>query len=655
MCLLASVLVTRKYRTLKTAFVSFIYINIAGMKYLFYAIAACLLFTACTNNAPQQSNGNSGTPMDTITAASKDEQTLSNADSITIKHLDLDINVSFEQKRIAGKAVWTIENKKQAPVLKLDSYGLHIDSVWVDGKKEAYSFGPAVAVLGRALQIPIGAQSTSVTVYYNTTDSAHALQWLSPTQTTGKKSPFLYTQSESIYARSWIPCPDGPGIRFTYSARVTVPKGLMALMSAENPQQVSDSGIYHFKMDNPVPAYLMALAVGDITFRAVDKRTGVYAEPAMIDKARYELEDMGKMVTTAENLYGPYRWGRYDVLILPPGFPIGGMENPKLTFATPTIIAGDRSLVNLIAHELAHNWSGNLVTNKTWDDIWMNEGFTVYFERRISEAMNDKSYVDMLWELGYQDLEKQVAELGKDSKDTWLKLNLKGRDPDLGLSDIPYEKGSLFLWLIEQNAGRERFDAFLKQYFETHAFKSITTEAFLAYLRANLIKGDKALEDRLHIDEWVYGPGIPASAPRANGERFKKVDAERSKFLAGTAPAQLTTAGWTTHEWLHFLRKMPDSLNIAQMALLDAQYHFTTTGNSEIADLWFIRAVAAKYTPAYAAMDNFLSRVGRQKFLLPLYGEMMKKGEAAMARRIYQKYRMNYHPLTQAKLDKVVK
>jgi aminopeptidase N len=452
-----------------------------------------------------------------------------------------------------------------------------------------------------------------------------------------------------------VPCPDGPGIRFTYDARVTVPKGLMALMSAENPQKVSDSGIYHFKMDKPIPAYLMALAVGDIAFRPIDARTGVYAEPAMIDKARYEFEDVGRMVTTAEGLYGPYRWTRYDVLVLPPGFPIGGMENPKLTFCTPTIIAGDRSLVNLIAHELAHNWSGNLVTNATWNDIWMNEGFTVYFERRITEAMSDKSYVDMLWELGYQDMESDVNTFGKDSRDTWLKLKLEGREPDEGLSNIPYEKGSLFLWLVERNVGREKFDAFLKEYFSSHAFKTITTEQFLAYMREYLIKGDKALEEKLNINAWVYGPGIPANCPRADSARFSKVNAARIKFLSGTPAAQLTTTGWTTHEWLHFLRKMPETLTADQMGKLDAQYHFTTSINSEIADLWYITAITHRYTAAYSAMEAFLSRVGRQKFLLPAYEAMVKSGQQEMAVRIYNQYRMNYHPLTQIKIDKILR
>ncbi|MBL7711010.1 MAG: M1 family metallopeptidase, partial [Chitinophagaceae bacterium] len=457
-------------------------------------------------------------------------------------------------------------------------------------------------------------------------------------------------------ARSWVPCPDGPGIRFTYSARISVPKGMMALMSANgNPQQANDSGIYHFDMDKAIPAYLLALAVGDIRFEKIDERTGVYAEPEMIGKVRYEFADMGKMVHTAEGLYGPYNWGRYDVIVLPPGFPIGGMENPKLTFCTPTVIAGDRSLVNLIAHELAHSWSGNLVTNATWDDIWMNEGFTVYFERRISEAMNGKSYVDMLWELGYQDLEAAVEDFGKDSRRTWLKQDLKGKDSDEGLSDIPYEKGALFLWLIEQNVGRDKWDSFLKQYFSEHAFRTITTEEFLRYLDQHLIKGDSALYKKLDIKAWVYGPGIPANAPRADMERFEKVNAQRELFLKNNTTKELQTKDWTTHEWLHFLRKMPKPLSLAQMQALDAAFHFTDAHNSEIADLWFIMAVAADYQTAYPAMDRFLSVTGRQKFILPLYDAMITSGKTAMAKSIYTKYRANYHPLAQGKLDKMIK
>ena len=616
-------------------------------------IASALLFGSCGDKNATSTKQGDNTVIDT--ASVKDLHTLSNADSIDMKHLSLDLEIDLKTKKLGGWAIWDIDNRKSISTLRLDNNNLKIDSVLVDGKHSSFSFGDKQEHLGAALLIPIEKTTKKVAIKYAASQDATALQWLEASQTTGKKFPFLYTQSESIYARSWVPCPDGPGIRFSYSARIKVPQGMMAVMSANgNPQQANDSGIYHFDMDKAIPAYLLALAVGDIRFKQVNERTGVYAEPEMIEKVHYEFADMGKMVVTAEKLYGPYRWGRYDVIVLPPGFPIGGMENPKLTFCTPTVIAGDRSLVNLIAHELAHNWSGNLVTNATWDDIWMNEGFTVYFERRISEAMNDKTYVDMLWELGYQDLEAAVEDFGKDSRKTWLKQDLKGKDADEGLSDIPYEKGALFLCLIEQNVGREQWDTFLKQYFSEHAFQTITTEKFLSYLDKNLLKGDSALYKKLDINAWVYGPGIPSNAPRAAMQRFEQVNMQRSNFLKDNNALGLITKGWTTHEWLHFLRKMPKPLNIKQMTALDAAFQFTKAKNSEIADLWFIMSLAANYTIAYPEMERFLSVTGRQKFILPLYSEMVKTGKTNMAKDIYQKYRANYHPLAQGKLDKIV-
>ena len=622
------------------------------LRNIFILLLAFITVTGCKN---RNKNAKNMKPLIVDSMVLKDIHTLSNASIIDMQHLDLDIEVDMDKKCISGFALWTIKNRNKINELKLDTYDLTIDSVFVDNKRVTYKLDSQIKFLGGALHIPIGDSSKFVKIWYKTGPNARALQWLDPDQTHDKKSPFLYTQSESIYARSWIPCADGPGVRFTYTARVAVPTGLMALMSAENSYEKSDSGVYHFKMDIPIPAYLMALAVGDITFKSIDERTGVFAEPGMIDKARWEFENVGKMVNNAEQLYGQYRWGRYDVLVLPPGFPIGGMENPRLTFCTPTIIAGDRSLVSLIAHELAHSWSGNLVTNATWNDFWLNEGFTNYFERRITEQMLGSSYSDMLWELGYQDLVDNVNSLGEKSKDTWLKLDLKGRDPDDGLTDIPYEKGSHFLKLIEISAGRDRFDRFLKRYFDDYAFKTITTEAFLNYLDTGLIKDDTTLRKKLNIHEWVYGPGIPANCPRVPDERFGKVDVERDRFLNDVPPLQLATVNWTTHEWLHFLRKMPPALSLNQLKSLDMAFNFTNTGNSEIADLWFIMAVRGNYTFAYPAMETFLSSVGRRKFLEPLYGEMIKTPRGTeMAKQLYAKYRKNYHPLAQESLDKII-
>lgn len=614
------------------------------LAFIMWGMAALCLYSCNTEVARETNAGNAG----------KDLHTLSDAGTMIVSHLDLDIVVDFDQRMIAGNARWQITNPQNEDSLHLDTDDLTIDSILVNGVQTGFQLAPPVPHLGSRLSIPVPEGEAMVAIYYHTGANPRALQWLEPLQTGGKTSPFLYTQSESIYARSWIPCPDGPGKRFTYTASVRVPKGLLALMSAENPQQVNDSSIYHFQMDIPIPAYLMALAVGDIRFQAIDERTGVYAEPYMLERAVDELAGVGDMVTQAEAMYGPYRWGRFDVLILPPGFPIGGMENPRLTFATPTIIAGDRSLVNLIAHELAHSWSGNLVTNATWNDFWLNEGFTVYFERRLTASMTDKSYADMLWELGYQDLVATVEMLGRDSQDTHLKLDLTGRDPDDGLTDIAYEKGALFLRLLEENVGRERFDLFLNRYFEAHAFKTIHTEAFLEYLHRHLLDEFDGLAQELDIDAWVYGPGIPANVPRADMERFSRVDQAREQFLSGKSLATLDTRAWTTHEWLHFLRRMPKPLSLPQMEQLDSAFHFTDSGNSEIADLWFVLSVAADYEPAYQAMEQFLSSVGRRKFLEPLYREMVTSGKAAMARTLYGQYRMNYHPLAQMSIDKIV-
>jgi len=617
----------------------------------FLLILSGISISSCHFNSKDKKNTGAGL------LTQKDIHSLSNGDSISIKHLDLDIKVDLVNKLISGQASWTMENDNHKKELVLDTYDLGIDSVKANGQKVAFKLDPQIKFLGSALHIPVKDNTTKVTVWYKTGKDARALQWLDPEQTHDKVHPFLFTQSESIYARSWLPCPDGPGMRFTYDARVSVPSGFLALMSAVNPQSVNDSAIYHFNMEQPIPAYLMALAVGDIAFKSIDDRTGVYAERGMIDKARWELEDVGRMVDNAEQLYGPYRWGRYDVMVLPPGFPIGGMENPRLTFCTPTIIAGDRSLVNLIAHELAHSWSGNLVTNATWNDFWLNEGFTNYFEHRITEQMMGKSYADMIWELGYEDLVDNVNDLNAAhlEKDTWLKLDLKGRDPDDGLTDIPYEKGSHFLKLIEISVGRDRFDHFLKHYFEENAFKTMTTEKFLVYLDTALFKDDSDLKKKININAWVYGPGIPANCPRADQERFVKVDSERDKFLLDTPVEKLATVEWTTHEWLHFLRKMPPALSINQMKKLDDAFNFTGTGNCEIADLWYIMAVRAGYSHAWPKMDEFLSSVGRRKFLEPLYGQMMKDPKTTeMALTLYNKYRKNYHPLAQESLDKIV-
>ncbi|MFN9597039.1 MAG: M1 family metallopeptidase [Bacteroidota bacterium] len=617
------------------------------MQKLSLILIATFLWGCGSGNKPENKIMNN--PIHDVHSFSRPEQAV-------MKHLSLALTVNFDSKTLAGTATIDIENKTGADTLMLDVRDLTISEVLIDGEKTAFEIGPAKPYLGSPMAVVIKPNTKQVKIRYNTSPNAAALQWLEPEQTAGGKSPFLFTQSQAVLARTWIPLQDSPGIKFTYDAQITVPPGMMALMSAENDTALKADGVYTFKMPQPISSYLMALAVGDLQFKSYDNRSGVFAEPSLIEKAAYEFADLPKMISSAEELYGPYAWGRYDVLVLPPSFPFGGMENPRITFATPTIIAGDRSLVALIAHELAHSWSGNLVTNATWNDFWLNEGFTVYFETRIMEKIYGRNYADMLTLLSLGDLRNTIKEMGDTSRDTHLYLELKDRDPDDGMSDIAYEKGRFFLTSIEEAVGRERWDAFLNKYFTTFAFQSMDTKGFLNYLEQELIKGDEALRKKIDADAWVYGPGLPASCPVVTSVELDKARAAAMDFIAGKQADQLNTKDFTTHHWLYFMRSMKDSLNTSRMAVLDKQFGFTNSTNAEIQCEWYQCAIATDYKEAFPNMERFMIAVGRRKFIKPLYAALSKTPEnMKLARDIYAKARPGYHSVAVQTMDEILK
>ena len=593
------------------------------------------------------------------TETMRDPHSFAHADEITVKHLDWNAEVSFDEQVIYATATWTLDKAKNTNEVIFDIKGLNIEQVNdQDGNDLVFQVGETNSsrpYLGQPLTINLNENTLKVSISYSTSPDAAALQWLSKEQTRDKNYPFMFTQSQAILARTWLPCQDGPGVRFTYNATVKVPQGMIALMSAENPVEKNESGEYTFTMDQPVPSYLMALSVGDVAFKAIGRNTGVYAEPSYLDSCAWELADMQDMLDQAESLYGTYAWDQYDVIVLPPSFPFGGMENPRLTFATPTIIAGDRSLTALVAHELAHSWSGNLVTNANWNDFWLNEGFTVYFENRIMEKVYGKEYADMLKVLEYNDLSATVEDFGETSHDTHLKLTLNDRDPDDGMSDIAYNKGAYFLRLLEQTAGREKFDTFLHEYFTSHAFQVMDTESFVSYLNENLIAPNSETFEGVDIDAWIYGPGIPANCPIVVSERFNKVDSALADFNAGKAAAELATDEWSTHEWLRFLKSLPQELPMEKMEELDAAFSFTGTGNCEVADVWYELTIKNNYSQAYPAIDNFLNSVGRRKFLTPLYKAMIATDEGkAMALDIYSRARPTYHYVAVNTMDELL-
>lgn len=594
----------------------------------------------------------------------KDVHSFSNPHEVRVRHIDLDWTINFADKKIAGAATLTVERTKANAPLMLDSRDLKIIRTETsnDGKKfkeTVFAYGARDKILGTPLMVQMPGAARFVRVVYETSPNASGLQWLAPEQTAGKKQPFMFSQAQAIHARSFIPLQDSPQVRVTYSARVRTPKNLLAVMSAEGNTQnnAARTGEYQFKMPYPIPSYLIAIAVGDLNFQPLGEMTGVFAEPSMLAKSADEFSDTEKMIKATEKTFGAYRWGRYDLLVLPPSFPFGGMENPMLTFATPTILAGDKSLVSLVAHELAHSWSGNLVTNATWRDFWLNEGFTTYLERRIIEAVYGVPRREMEAKLGRASLIEELAATAE--RDQILHVNLDGRDPDEGFTGIPYEKGALFLRWIEESVGREKFDAFLREYFDKHAFQSITTETFFNYLNEKLVDrsdGGKHLTAE-NIRHWIEEKGLPADAPQPQSDAFDRVEKEAKNYLQGSRDTVKEAAkSWTTQEWLHFLQSMPADLGAARMTQLDRDFNFTARGNSEIAFQWLLMSIRQNYKPADARLEEFLTTVGRRKFVKPLFEELVKTpGGTARAKAIYAKARRGYHPITQASIDAVVK
>jgi len=580
-----------------------------------------------------------------------DPHSQARADRTSVSHLALDISVDFTTKQIAGTAAFTVVRRHPRAELILDTDGLDITATTecTTNRRLEHALGPRHPVLGVALTIALPPEVTCVAIGYRTAPDAKALLWVDAAGTAGKSKPMLFTQSQAILGRTWVPLQDTPSVRFTYDATVHVQHDLMALMSADNPQRRSPDGVYRFQMRHPIPSYLMALAVGDFAFRPIGARTGVYAEPSVVDAAAREFVEVDAMVTTAEKRYGPYRWGRYDMLVLPPSFPYGGMENPLLTFLTPTAITGDRAMVSLIAHELAHSWAGNLVTNATWNDTWLNEGVTSYVERRIMEDLRGKDFADLLWHLGRQDLEATLAEVGATSPATQLALSLDANtDPDLASGGIAYEKGSLFLRTLEVRVGRARFDSYLRDRFERLAFQSTDSRAFVADTLAHLGGGSDDPALKALVEEWVYKPGLPVSAvPDTSVLATRLGDAARAYAATGAA---FDPAAWKTLEWVTFLRSLPPQTTLEQLRAIDQQSHLTSSPNGEILMYWLPMLIARDARDALPAIDRFLGAVGRRRMVREVYAAFASKGGFWLAhgREVFAAVGPSYHPITRA-------
>ncbi len=632
------------------------------------AAAILLSTTAACTTMKAESPGMALVAPILTSADARDSSTYAQPQVARVTHVDLDLALDFAGKQVGGTATLDVLAAPDARTLVLDDRGLRISRITdAAGTEMPYKVGPAVEGKGAPLTIDIGPgpERRRIVIQYTAAPGAEALQWLTPEQTAGKVHPFLFSQGQAILNRTWIPTQDSPGIRQTWRARITAPKPLTVVMSGLRQGEPEDLGAdekgigrraFTYAMDKPVAPYLIAIAAGDIAFRKLGPRTGVWAEPATLDAAAYETADTEKMVEAAEKLYGPYRWGRYDMIVLPPSFPYGGMENPTLTFLTPTFIAGDRSLNGLVAHELAHSWSGNLVTNANWADSWLNEGVTSYFENRVIEALYGTHRAQQEAALSFAEMEQELAKAGPDNPATALHLPDSVAGPDGGLGGVIYDKGANFMRTVETTVGRPRFDAWLRRWFDNHAFQPATSAMILADMKANLVGNDPALAQRLMLDQWIYQPGLPANAVRPDPAAFDAVDAAAAAYAQGGPIPAVAWSKWTTAEKLRFMAKTPQQRTSAQLAALDEALKLSSAGNDEVLFAWLELALANRYEAAVPVAERFLARVGRRKFVLPLFETLMGEGDwgRPIARRVYADTRSGYHAVTRGSVDKVV-
>jgi len=618
-------------------------------------VLAAILIISCVND---------DVPNDDYDPA-HDYFSFANTNQFVTRHLELNLDVDFSAEQLRGHVILHMEVlDSSATEIVLDTRAIAVEEVSFlagDGTKIVadFRFGQSHAVLGTPLiiQVPAnvsGQAEISVRLDYETSPDSTALQWLPPELTAGGKHPLMFSQSQAIHARSWVPLQDTPAVRITYDATIKTPSQLLAVMSANNDPLTPRRGEYQFEMPQPIPSYLLAIAVGNLYFAPLGKDTGVYTEPELLDASVYEFADTQEMLDIAEKQFGPYQWGRYDLLVLPPSFPYGGMENPRLSFITPSLLAGDRSLVSVVAHELAHSWSGNLVTNATWRDGWLNEGMTSYLEARLMEVIYDTDRVDEERVLGYQELLENFDRVPIDQQA--LAPRFDSGDPDNFQGTIHYHKGQLFLQFLENEFGREVFDLFLASYFDDFAFQTITTEAFMDYLDVELLQSQPGIVTREQLERWMYEPGLPDDAPVPTSSTLEGAAELAATWAMGeTDVADSPVGQWSSQAMRYFLSSLPADLSPDRLAELDEALGLSKSRNAENARTWFILVAQQRYKPAYAQLQAFVNRHGRMRMVVPLYRALAENGQdRELAKSIFADARSKYHPITIAAVSRVL-
>jgi aminopeptidase N len=604
-----------------------------------------------------------------------DYHSYANIDQFRVTRMEMDLRVWIVNGSTAKTldGVVALEIKRldpRATELVLDTKGLMISEVtekatdvlgaisknettWVS---RPFHMGKSDPILGSPLviELPPSSKPTAlIKIDYETTDDSTGLMWIDPKLNPGHRKRFLYTRAAGLSTRTWIPMQDTPQVRVTYSLRLHAPQEMQAVMSGERDPKVKARGEFLFNMAKPVPPDSIALAVGEWKFVETGPRSGVYAEKSIIKAAAKAFADTESMLQADEQMFGAYRWSRFDILVMPPGFPRLGAANPRIVFMSPTAVADDKSAPRALAREMAHAWSGNLVSNATWRDLWLTEGIAAYMESRTMTAMYGAERASLEEVAGLKSLRDAMATLKP--ADQLLAVDLRGRDPLQGFNEVPYEKGRLFLNFLDAKFGREHFDAFLRGYFDHFAFKSLSTEQFLTYLGENLLDRFPGIVTAAEVDQWVNGPGIPAYAVLPVTNMLQPVDEARAAFSSGKLQPKQFGADWLAEQWIYFFDNLTGPLSSAQLAALDKAHDFSASTDGELERSWFNQVIVSDYRMAYPQVEQFLTMVGRTTLIAPLYVQLMKTDSGAtLARRVYTKARSAYHPETVEVIDAIV-
>ncbi|KAK7101710.1 leukotriene A-4 hydrolase-like [Littorina saxatilis] len=586
-----------------------------------------------------------------------DPCSFSRPDLCIVTNIDLDLAVDFEKNVIAGTAHLHVEKKRDAiEALVLDTKDLNIEAVSEQGSGRVLEFKHHdegnIKAFGSKLEITLPSDAGKrliVSIQYITSPTCSALQWLCPEQTAGKRQPYLFSQCQAIHARSLFPCQDTPTVKFTYTAKVKAPREITILMSAVRLGAVacegdSSSRVHQFEQKVPIPSYLLAIVGGDIESRDIGPRSKVWSEKELVEQAAFEFAETEKMLRTAENLLGPYVWGQYDLLILPPSFPYGGMENPCLTFVTPTILAGDRSLADVVAHEISHSWTGNLVTNSTFQDFWLNEGHTVFAERKITSRMHGGEPLrQFLANEGWKTLQETVATLTKAKESAYTKLipDLTGVDPDDAFSSVPYEKGFALLCYLEQILGGSAvYEPFLRAYIEHFKYQSITSQQWKDFLFSYFCsEEDQRKLQAVDWNTWFFAEGMPNVQPQFDSSLAKPCQDLASQWLTAadtdlssfTATDLQQFSALQKREFIALLLQAETVVTVAKLQTMDTLYQLSAIRNSEICFRWLRLGVKSRWKDIIPRALEFVTEQGRMKFVRPIYRDLYQWEEAREA------------------------